>query len=96
MATERKSLAERLAAMDKVSDEVNKKVGKNIAGRLSKNKELRESLVQRYIPSVCHDFNIATGGGYPRGRCTLIAGIYNIGKQHKLFKVLLTRSLQIW
>lgn len=93
------TLAEKLKLIDKISDEVNSKAGKVIAGRLSKNKEMLDKLTIKFIPSVCHDFNVATGGGYPRGRCTLISGPEDSGKVLiackilVLFKLLLCRSM---
>ena len=80
------TLAEKLKLIDKISDEVNSKAGKVIAGRLSKNKEMLDKLTIKFIPSVCHDFNVATGGGYPRGRCTLISGLSDVGKTSRVLE----------
>ena len=74
------TLAEKLYLIDKISQEVNEKAGKVIAGRLSNNPEIVDKLTIKFIPSVCHDFNEATGGGYPRSRCTLITGPEDSGK----------------
>lgn len=74
------SLAEKLALIDRISREVNAKAGKIIVGRLSNSPELMDKLTIKFIPSVCHDFNEAVGGGYPRSRCTLIAGVEDSGK----------------
>lgn len=80
------TLAEKLRLIDKISDEVNSKAGKVIAGRLSKSKEMLDKLTIKFIPSICHDFNVATGGGYPRGRCTLISGPEDSGKTSRLLE----------
>lgn len=74
------TLAEKLALIDKISKEVNEKAGKIIVGRLSSTPEMMDKLTIKFIPSICHDFNEATGGGYPRSRCTLIAGNPDSGK----------------
>lgn len=74
------TLAEKLALIDKISKEVNEKAGKVIVGRLSNNPDIMDKLTIKFIPSVCHDFNEATGGGYPRSRCTLITGLADTGK----------------
>lgn len=74
------SLAEKLALIDKISKEVNEKAGKVIVGRLSNNADIMDKLTIKFIPSICHDFNEATGGGYPRSRCTLITGSPDSGK----------------
>ena len=76
----RQSLAEKLSLIDKISREVNEKAGKVIVGRLSNNPDIMDKLTIKFIPSVCHDFNEATGGGYPRSRCTLVTGSPDSGK----------------
>lgn len=89
------TLAEKLSLIDKISQEVNEKAGKVIAGRLSNNPEIIDKLTIKFIPSVCHDFNEATGGGYPRSRCTLITGPEDSGKVLIIFMIL-DRSLTQW
>jgi len=74
------TLAEKLSLIDKISKEVNEKAGKVIVGRLSNSPEIMDKLTIKFIPSVCFDFNEATGGGYPRSRCTLISGNPDSGK----------------
>lgn len=80
------SLAEKLALIDKISKEVNEKAGKVIVGRLSNNADIMDKLTIKFIPSICHDFNEATGGGYPRSRCTLITGSPDSGKTSKILE----------
>lgn len=80
------TLAEKLALIDKISREVNEKAGKVIVGRLSNNPDIMDKLTIKFIPSVCHDFNEATGGGYPRSRCTLITGSPDSGKTSKILE----------
>lgn len=80
MAAKKKSLAERLKILDKISAETNAKTGKVIAGRPSQIPELKDKLTNKFIASKCVGFNAVTGGGYPRGKCTLIAGPPDSGK----------------
>lgn len=80
------TLAEKLRLIDKISREVNEKAGKVIVGRLSNNPEIADKLTIKFIPSVCHDFNEATGGGYPRSRCTLITGPEDSGKTTRILE----------
>lgn len=80
------TLAEKLALIDKISKEVNEKAGKVIVGRLSSTPEMMDKLTIKFIPSICHDFNEATGGGYPRSRCTLIAGNPDSGKTSRILE----------
>ena len=49
-------------------------------GRIGADKEIMEKLSIKFIPTPCSDLNRAVGGGFPRRRCTLIAGLPDSGK----------------
>ena len=83
---EEKSLKEKISALDKLSSALNKKAGKTVVGRIGNNEEIAEKLRIKFIPSKCEEFNELTGGGYPRGRTTLIAGQPDSGKTSRLLE----------
>ena len=88
---ERKSLADRLAALDKISDKFNQKCGKKVMGRIGADEEIMEKLSLRYIPLPSHELNMAInpdGGGLPRGRCTIITGKKDSGKTSILLETI--------
>jgi recombination protein RecA len=73
-------LAERLKILDKVAENYNKKAGKKVAGRIGKDAELLERLSIRFIETPSQNVNDALGGGFPRRRMTIIAGLPDSGK----------------
>ena len=75
------TLREKLAAVDEACKKINAslKPGMKKIGRLS-DPEVFERLKVNYVISRCEEFNRTTGGGYPKGKCTLIAGSPNSGK----------------
>jgi recombination protein RecA len=83
-----KSLEEKLKALDKVSDGVNKKAGKVIMGRISNNDEIKDKLTIKYIPTKSQNVNSAMGGGYPRKRTTIVAGKPDSGKTSNLLETI--------
>lgn len=89
---ERTPLKDRLAALDKISEKFNQKCGKKIMGRIGADAEIMEKLKVRYIPSPCHELNVAISGkpngGFPRGRCTIITGKRDSGKTSLLLETI--------
>lgn len=83
---EEKSLKEKISVLDKLSSALNKKAGKTVVGRIGDNEEIAEKLRIKFIPSKCEEFNQVTGGGYPRGRTVLIAGMEDSGKTSRLLE----------
>jgi recombination protein RecA len=77
---EAKSLAEKLKAIDKIAEGINKKAGKSIVGRLGANNDLIEKIGVKFISTPSQNVNTALGGGFPRGRSTIIAGMPDSGK----------------
>lgn len=56
---------------------INKKAGKVIIGTIGDNPEIEKKLSVRYIPTPSKALNLAIAGvdgGFPRGRCTIVAG----------------------
>lgn len=80
------TLAEKLATIDRISNEINEKAGKKIVGRIGADPEIMDKLRIKFIPSKSDDLNRATGGGYPRSRCTIIAGPPDSGKTSKILE----------
>lgn len=76
----RKSLSEKLALIDKISEQTNKKYGKTIIGRIGATPEIMEKLRIKFIPTPSTTYNKAIGGGYARGRLSIITGVRDSGK----------------
>jgi recombination protein RecA len=76
----KKNLAEKLATLDKIAKKMNEKIGKKIMGRIGNDAEILDRLTIKFIPTPCADLNAAVGGGFPRRRCTIIAGKPDSGK----------------
>ena len=77
---EKPTLKKNLAELDKLTEGLNKKYGKTIMGRIANNEAIRDKLTIEFIPTPCRALNEVTGGGFPKGRCTLIAGEEDTGK----------------
>lgn len=84
--TRKMSLAEKLATLDKIAATINDKVGKTVIGRIGNNKDIQDRLSIKFIPTVSDDINDAIGGGYPRRRCTIIAGLPDSGKTSRVLE----------
>ena len=81
---EKKPLNEKLKLMDKIADDINNKAGKKIMGRLGRKEDVEGGILDRlrikFIPTPSRNFNAATGGGFPRGRTSIIVGEEDSGK----------------
>ncbi len=75
-----KTLTDRLDILDKIAAQINKKCGKIMVGRIGANQEIMSRLKIDFIPTPCDELNKATGGGFPRRRCTIISGKEDSGK----------------
>ena len=75
-----KTLTEKIAILDKIANKVNEKTGKIIVGRIGANKDIMERLKIQFIPTPSLELNDAIGGGFPRRRCSIIAGLQDSGK----------------
>lgn len=81
-------LQEKFKKLDKISDGFNKKIGKTVLGRLSKNEDLKKKLQISFIPTPSLNVNEAMGGGIPIGRTTIISGISDSGKTFLLLETI--------
>ena len=77
---EKAPLKERLKTLDSISSQMNKKFGKVVMGRIGDNPEIMERLKIKFIPTPSLELNEATGGGFPRRRCSIITGKEDSGK----------------
>ena len=82
------SLATKLSALDKFADGYNKKKGKSVIGRLSKNEDLRKSLEIEFIPTPSLNVNAAMGGGFPKGKTSIVTGKSDSGKTFYLLETI--------
>lgn len=76
----KKSLSEKLALIDKISEQTNKKYGKTIIGRIGATPEIMEKLRIKFVPTPSTTYNKAIGGGFARGRLSIITGTKDSGK----------------
>lgn len=74
------ALAERLKKIDKLSESINAKTGKKVMGRLGADPEIMDKLRIQFIPTPSQNVNAALGGGFPKKRTTVIAGLPDSGK----------------
>lgn len=82
------SLAERLKALDKLSDNYNKERGEIICGRIGHNEELQKKITVDFIETPSLNLNAAMGGGFAKGRITVVAGIPDSGKTFLLLETI--------
>ena len=71
---EKAPLKERLKTLDSISSQMNKKFGKVVMGRIGETPEIMERLRIKFIPTPSLELNEATGGGFPRRRCSIVTG----------------------
>lgn len=74
MSKEQLTLQEKLKRLDKLSDGFNKQKGKTMMGRVSKNEDLQNMLTVEFIPTPSLNVNDALGGGWPKGRISIVSG----------------------
>ena len=84
----RKKLTEKLALIDKISDQTNKKYGKTIMGRIGNNQEIMEKLTLKFLPTPSSVYNKAIGGGFARGRLSIVTGLKDAGKSGVLLETI--------
>ena len=82
------SIAERLKKLDKLSEGFNKTKGKTLIGRISQNEELKNKLTVEFIPTPSMNVNEAIGGGWPKGRITIVSGNEDSGKTFNLLETI--------
>lgn len=77
--TETLTLAEKLKRIQAVTDSINGKEKRTVVGLLS-DPEIQKLLDIEYIPTASPEFNENTGGGFPRGKISIISGLADSGK----------------
>lgn len=82
------SLAERLKALDKLSDNFNKQNGEVVCGRVGRNDELKKRITVEFIETPSLNLNYAMGGGFAKGRITIVAGQPDSGKTFLLLETI--------
>lgn len=73
-------LAKKLEIIRKASKKSNDFAGETVMGILGESEELQEKLKIKFYPFPSEDLNEATGGGFPKGKITLIYGVEDSGK----------------
>ena len=76
----KKTLTEKLAIIDKMSNSINDTAGKKIMGRIGADPEIAECLKIKFIKTASKNVNEVTGGGFPRKRLTILSGLPDSGK----------------
>ncbi|WP_139994929.1 hypothetical protein [Kurthia sp. Dielmo] len=76
----RKPVAQRLKTLDLLATNLNKKHGKVLVGRIGKTPEIRNKLTVKFLPTPSIEINEAFGGGFPKGRTSIVAGLPDSGK----------------
>lgn len=82
------SLAERLKGLDKLSENFNKKYGSALSGRIGNNDELKQKIKVDFIATPSMNLNYALGGGFPKGRISIVAGNPDSGKTFLLLETI--------
>lgn len=73
------TLSEKQKRLDAIAADINSRMKKNIVGRLS-DPTVQEQIKIEFIPSASPELNDAVGGGFPRGKMTIISGAADSGK----------------
>lgn len=74
------TLAEKKAMLDKAADKINTKAKKIICGRIGRTPEIQDKLNITWIPTPSYKINQLTGGGFPKGKFSIICGAEDSGK----------------
>lgn len=74
-------LAKKLDIVRKACKKSNDFAGETVMGILGESEELQEKLKIKFYPFPSEDLNEATGGGFPKGKITLIYGVEDSGKK---------------
>lgn len=73
------TLSEKFAAIDKIAANINKKIGSQVVGRIAQNEEILDRLTIKFVKTPSSILN-ETFGGFPKRRCSIIAGLPDSGK----------------
>ena len=73
------TLNEKEKRLSQIVETINNKYKKTIVGNLS-DPDIKKQIEIEFIPSASPDFNINTGGGFPRGKMSIVSGLSDSGK----------------
>lgn len=82
------SLADKLATLDKIAGKINETAGKKIIGRIGNDAEILEKLTIKFVATPSLDLNDAVGGGFPKSRTSIVAGLSDSGKTGLLLETI--------
>lgn len=82
------TIAQKKAILDKAADMVNEKAKKIVCGRISKMPDIEEKLKIKWIPTPSYKINALTGGGFPKGKFSIVAGQPDSGKTSLLLETI--------
>lgn len=82
------TVAEKKAILDKATDKINDNAHKVICGRIGRMPEIQEKLRIKWIPTPSYRLNKATGGGFPIGKFSIVAGNADSGKTSLLLETI--------
>ena len=82
-----KSLAEKKKLMAQMMSKINDKVGKSVIGFAS-DPVIQDKMTIKWIPTPSLRINEITGGGFPRGKVSIVAGLEDSGKTSYLLETI--------
>lgn len=81
------SLEERLSALNKLAEKYNESTGETTCGFLS-NPDIKKQISLKFIPTPNDNLNAAIGGGFARGRMSIISGLPDSAKTGLLLETI--------
>lgn len=73
------TLTEKDKRLSQIIDSINGKYKKKVVGNLT-DPDVKKMIEVEFIPTASPDFNINTGGGFPKGKMSIISGKEDSGK----------------
>ena len=73
------TIAQKKALLDKAADKINDKAKKIVCGRISRTPEIQEKLNIKWIATPSYKINQLAGGGFPRGKFSIVSGSEDSG-----------------
>ena len=82
-----KSLAEKKKLMAQMMGKINDKVGKSVIGFAS-DPSIKEKMTIKWIETPSLRINEMTGGGFPKGKISIVTGLEDSGKTSYLLETI--------
>lgn len=73
------TLTEKEKRLAQIAENINNKYKKQVVGNLS-DPNIKRQIEIEFIPSASPDFNLNTGGGFPKGKMSIVSGLSDSGK----------------